>query len=112
MDDLLNSYIDICNEALQKNAGRFPFEQMIMAAQDEDGRAPECHCVVGGQRDSAYHLMLQDRKISYKPVGSDHDKNGKAPRHWHVTMSYLEDVIAHPDHYIENPARLNWDWLY
>lgn len=112
MDDLFNSYIDVCNEALQKNAGRFPFEQMIMAAQDENGSAPACRCIVGGEKDNSYRLTLENRKISYKPINGDNNTGPDNARNWHVSLSYLEDVISHPEHYIENPARLNWDWLY
>lgn len=111
MEELFRRYIDICNKALAKNAGRFPFEQIIMGAQNENGQAPECHCIVGNKKDHIYLLTLQNGAISMTPLLEKPAKTKRA-HVWQITPTYLEDVTKDPEYYIENPARLNWDWLY
>lgn len=109
---LINRYVDVCNAALWRNRDRFPFKQILGAAQKaESGRLVETVVEARGQKKQDSFVMTLDKgQIVVRPHGSCADCG--CERRWIVHEDYLQDVIRHPDVYINNPARLDWDWLY
>ena len=109
-DGLFQEYLRICNEALAVNKGCVPYYCVMeeienrlnshaiqVAIYDKDKLHPE----------ASYDLIIQDHKLTAKPP---HKKpQVKCP--WLISRQHLEDVTAHPQVYINNPAKLDWEWL-
>lgn len=109
-DNMIRQYVAICNEALCNNAHRFPFRQILDAAEKSGfGRVVEARISDDPEKNS-YVLSLKERRIQIEP----HEECGECACDylWNIPSAYLDDVIHHPDQYISNPARLDWDWLY
>ena len=108
-DDLLVQYLDVCNVALERNKDRFPFKQILGAAQQaETGRLIELQ--ISGDERASYVMQIEQGQIIAKP----HSDCGECScdRKWNVESSYLEEVAGNPQIYIENPAKINWEWMY
>lgn len=107
---LLKNYAAICNKALHANKNRFPFKQILGAAsQYESGRMIEVH-IKGTPSAENFVMTLKSGRISVTPHGTC--TNCACERRWDVSADYLQDVSQNPDPYIENPARIDWDWLF
>jgi len=108
--DLFYRYLEICNKALKENRDRFPFKQILGVALHDRLSINIEVCIIDDHPKGAYVMHLQGDKISGTPntecTTSSYDSQ------WRVSKTYLEDVIAHPDDYIKNPARIDWDWLH
>lgn len=109
-NDLINRYVSVCNEALLENRDRFPFKQILGAAKKNEKNHSVEVWVRGGGAHSLYVFRLRDDGI----VASSHDDcDGCAcVRSWDVSAAYLEDVVRDPQTYIDNPAKLDWEWMY
>ncbi|MCH2038371.1 MAG: hypothetical protein MK137_07260, partial [Rickettsiales bacterium] len=60
-----------------------------------------------GQMTATYELVFRDDHLEL--VGKKHDVDDNAVL---VNMNYVEEVVAHPEGYINNPAKMDWDWLH
>ena len=58
-DDLMQRYLDVCNQALSKNKDRFPFKQILGAAQDAE-RERKIEVIVSGSLSGARYVMNID----------------------------------------------------
>lgn len=109
-DHMINRYVSICNQALFKNAERFPFKQILDAAEQSGcDRKVEAR-VSDDPEKQGFILRLKERKIQIRPCEGCGDDC--CDYVWDIPLKYLEDVIAEPDLYISNPAKLDWGWLY
>lgn len=108
-DLLVQQYISVCNKALHSNANRFPFKQIIKAAQTAGENEPVEVIITHTNAFEKYIFYLQSNGISYEPHGNCGDC--KCVRSWKVSRKYFEDVVQNPDKFIQNPALINWDWL-
>lgn len=106
---LFEIYLDICNQALEANKERFPFKQILGAARRSEKHKNIEVCILGDRNPISYVIKITDKKITAKP--HPFRKDCACERRWHVTRSYLEDVIKNAHQYIENPAKINWEWL-
>lgn len=108
--ELFERYLAVCNEALRQNSGRFPFKQILAEA----GRCATCGqavevLIVDDQPTQGICVTYgDDRRL----MVSDPHAQAVPPRKWKVTRSYLLNVIQNPGEYIDNPAKINWEWLY
>ncbi len=107
IDRLFQDYLDVCNQALEENKDNFPYKLICNAAESAfaeraiklaiyDDRPKECYC-----------LQMKDHKIE----ASDECDLSHAKDAWRINLSYLQQVVDHPEEYIKHPARLDWDWL-
>lgn len=109
-DVLMTRYLDVCNRALVLNSDRFPFKQILgSATQSGKGAVVEVN-IVDTLPPVSYAMTLGYNGIEAKPHGDCEDC--RCDRSWAVSKSYLEDVVMHPDVYIQNPAKINWEWMY
>lgn len=108
-EDLFAQYLEVCNQALQASKHKFPFQQILGAAQQMNSSRKTEVFVIEDRPQSTYVLLVNNEGIVAKAAASSEkcDCLGE----WRVTRSYLEDVIQNPQKYIENPAKINWDWL-
>ncbi len=108
--NLVSDYTDVCNKALSQNSDRFPYEQILGAAKKlAHGQVVEVNVMDWGYAES-YIFTLSEQGIVSQP----HDACGacECVRSWDVSKDYLERVSEMPNDYIENPAKINWDWLF
>lgn len=109
-ENLIWQYVAICNEALLENAHKFPFRQIMDASEKSaSGRMVEAR-LIDNYDNNSFILTLKDRYIEVTPHSAC--RNCHVDYIWNIPTHYLEDVIRHPDQYISNPAKLDWDWLY
>lgn len=108
--DIVQRYVSICNVALFKNAKRFPFKQILEAAEKTSyGRMIEVEVYDLPSSDKYVFSLAKGRIMAEKHDCGDSCKcDGK----WSVSKDYLDNVIREAPLYIENPARIDWDWLY
>lgn len=107
VDQLVERYLDICMSAIHANAERFPFKQIFTALSD-----PECDKTIAAyveDADSIRSLYIHVHGESFKVQSAPEDLPKKI---WRVNKGFLEDVVETPLIYINNPARIDWDWLY
>ncbi|MCB1531970.1 MAG: hypothetical protein KDJ35_03775 [Alphaproteobacteria bacterium] len=109
-DELLKRYLDVCNQALVLNGERFPFKQILGAAQrSEKGRKIELW-ISDTPPTHSYVMSIDQGRIVAAPHGECADC--QCDRRWTVSREYLQEVATHPDVYIGNPAKINWEWMY
>lgn len=108
--NLFQQYLDVCNHALEANKDNFPFKYIIEAARKSaDSRTIEVR-VIDDRPSADIMIRMEPDKIT----AEDHKAcpNCRCDAKWSVNKSYLLDVVNNPDIYIQNPARINWDWMY
>jgi len=108
-NDLFYRYLEICNQALAYNRDRFPFKQILGAAERENNTKAIEVCIIDDHPVGAYVMNMDAHTLFAKPHEDCADCAYDVQ--WRVTKTYLEDVIAHPEDYIKNPAKINWEWL-
>lgn len=106
--EVIERYVGVCNDALMENKDRFPFKQILGAA-----RAHNVSCLV--------ELIIDDTRTDYL-LNIEHDEivvrlcDGQCGeehnREWRVKNDYLSDVISRPVIYVNNPALIDWSWMY
>ena len=109
-DELVERYVDVCNRALDLNKDRFPFKQILGAAQVSEKESMIEVDVIDAVVEHSYAMTIKAGRIVVKPHG-DCDDCG-CDRKWPVTLSYLRDVVENPDAHISNPAIIDWGWIY
>ena len=108
--DLMKRYLDVCNRALELNENRFPFKQILGAARkSECGKVIEVN-IIDGKLGASYAMTFDKEGLAAEPHSSCSDC--KCERAWSVSKDYLEDVARDPESYIQNPAKIDWEWMY
>ncbi|NVJ98183.1 MAG: hypothetical protein HWE25_08525 [Alphaproteobacteria bacterium] len=105
-DALLDQYLRVCNKVLEKNRGRFPYSQIWQAGEQAlSGRVVEL--AVFDENPIAHcRVTLHANRISSKRMPEDEPAPMKR-----LSAQYVQDVVSHPEKYIENPSLIDWDWL-
>lgn len=104
--ELFQKYLDICNRALAANKDRFPYKQIWETSEKILREKTVPVAIYDDQPKAVYHLTLHDNHIDTVD-GSEQDVD----HFWKMNISYLEKVTSHPEEYIRNPAKIDWDWL-
>jgi hypothetical protein len=108
--DLFSRYLEVCNRAIAANGDRFPFKQILGAAQKSQTSKNVEVCIIDDHPEASFVIHLDDGKVSAQSHSAC--KNCNCKGQWRVARSYLEDVIQNPDEYIRNPAKIDWEWMY
>lgn len=106
VDALFRQYLEICNQALSSHREVFPYKQIWGAVQCAAGDKAVRVAIYDDQPKTAYELHLGEDHIEAEPDGLHMDSPV-----CRMNLSYLKQVVEHPEEYIHNPARLDWDWL-
>ena len=107
-DDLMRRYLDTCNKALLHNKNRFPFKQIFDAVKKTGaGKMIE---VKIAEYDPTFVVYIADDMIAF----DRHDACGSCECDglWQVEHAFLSEVVQNTQVYVQNPARLNWEWMY
>ncbi|MCB2081680.1 MAG: hypothetical protein KDD76_03520 [Rickettsiales bacterium] len=105
IDALFKRYLDICNQAIEKHKDETPYKQIMAATGTLMGSRPIDLAVYDDEPKAAFSLYFKDDKLK----NGGHPKNVK--KAWRVNLSYLKQVVEHPEKYIAHPERLDLDWL-
>ncbi|MCB2082139.1 MAG: hypothetical protein KDD76_05830, partial [Rickettsiales bacterium] len=105
-DALFQQYLEICNQALETHKDEFPYKQLWHAAQSMLRNRTVSLAVLDDHPKMTYDLKMADDHIEVLKASNQENKDA-----WNMKMSYLEKVVAHPEEYIRNPAKIDWDWL-
>ena len=108
--DLFSHYVGVCNAALAANKDCFPFKQILEAVGEKQKRRNIEVCILGDSKKASFVIYFEDYKIN----GQRRERctDCQCDGIWFVDQSYLEDVTLHPSEYIQNPAKINWEWMY
>ncbi len=92
------------------NRDRFPFKQILGAAcVAEKGCVVEVS-IADDLLSETFIFELCENGLLVKPHGDCPDCN--CDRVWSVSKTYLECVADDPGSFIENPAKIDWEWMY
>lgn len=108
-DDLIECYLDVCNQALALSKDRFPFKQILGAAKKSESACVVEVNIVDALPPVSYVMKFNQGKIVAAPHLFCADCN--CDRTWNITKGYLEGVVNNAQTYIDNPAKINWEWL-
>lgn len=105
---IFEQYLDICNQAIEKNKDIFPYSEIWKARWNNQSTNKILQCAVFDDRPKVVYTLelTQDMKIKIL------DKTYTPPEGvWPFRYSYLKHVVDNPRDYIEHPANLDWGWL-
>jgi len=105
-DGLLKDYLRVCNKVLHENRNRFPYSQIWHAGEEALCGKSIRFAVYDDEPKAQCEVTLAENRIKSGDDGKDRDPPTKR-----LSVQYLEDVVADPQKYIENPALIDWDWL-
>lgn len=102
---LLTRYFDLCFEAIQQNKNRFPFQQIWSAIQN-NGLPTVLKVELCGERSVRSYLINLNGCELLKGITLD------PKRIWSVDKFHILELLENEKACLENPAKLNWEWLY
>jgi hypothetical protein len=101
----LEAYLEICNKVLEANRDRFPFSRIWEAGEAALKGRTVALAVVDDEPKASCVVRLENKHIEATEEG------GECPPVTRLSKQYVEDVLAHPDKYIADPALIDWGWL-
>jgi hypothetical protein len=106
---LLVDYLETCNEALAKHDDETPYKQIIALADDKLAGKELGFAVYDHDPDAPHDFFtveMSNGKLHFVEHGKrDPDIVWKTPQ------EYLEKVVDNQQRYIDEPSKLDLDWL-
>ena len=107
--ELFMGTVDVINEAIEENADK-PVMKNVIKLADKAAAGRKMGVAVYKEDPEKpfdyFTVRLQDKKVQLAARGKDSPDIA-----WKVSQHYLMDVCDNPRRYIENPYRLDLDWL-
>ena len=101
-------YLDICNQAIERNKDKFPFMEIWRARWKNLGDGNILHCAVYDDRPKIIYTLQLTEDMKIRILKKKH----VVPKDtWPFKYSYLKHVVDNPGDYIDHPANLDWGWL-
>jgi len=105
---IFERYLDICNQAIEKNKNQFPYMEIWQARWKSLGHDNTLQCAVYDDRPKVIYTLQLTEDMKIKII----KKTNVLPTDiWPFKYSYLKHVVENPQNYIEHPANLDWGWL-
>ena len=101
----LQQYLEICNRVLEANRDRFPFNRIWEAGEAALKGRSVALAVVDEEPKASCVVRLENQHIE------EAEATGDGPPTTRISKQYIEDVLAHPDKYIDDPSLIDWRWL-
>lgn len=108
--ELIERYLAVCNEALRNSRNRFPFRQILEGLGQHAGEGRSVEVLIVNDQPAQGFSIAYDKNAQLVVPGTA--ENRLPPKKWKVTKSYLESVVGNPCEYIDNPAKIDWEWLH
>jgi hypothetical protein len=106
---LFTDALHVMNRALEENREAMPWSQMIKAANLIADRLKIGVAVYADDPATPhdyYTVCFSDGKFELLEHGKSEVKIA-----WKVPRAFLEKVTENPEEYVNNPAKLDWDWF-
>lgn len=108
---LLKQYVSLCNQAIAENRNKFWMKQ-----------AKQLNRKLWNGGNFRTIIYDQDPGDVIEEATLHFDPNGPALRvlppgdydvafSWKAPLNYLEEVLAQPQAYLDNPLKLDWEWM-
>ncbi len=106
---LLTQYLNVVNRAIRSHKDKVPFKQILDVAQK---------ALAGKRFGVAVYKTDPDKPHDYFTLVwrdgglaiADHGKKD-VDLAWRVKEDHLTNVVTKPEPFVDNPARLDLDWL-
>lgn len=105
---IFERYLDICNQAIEKNKDKFPYMEIWKARWKKQGSENILECAVYDDRPKVIYRLQLTEDMKIKIIEKTHVAPSDA---WPFRYSYLKHVVENPQDYIDHPANLDWGWL-
>jgi hypothetical protein len=108
-DVLFVSAMSVWNRALDAHRGRFPYQQILAGLQEEAAHrraAIALHDQDPNVPVARYVVRFRNGLIEPAPVQSGNERV-----FWRPRVDDLENVVDNATAFIQDPARLDWQWL-
>ncbi|PIR38694.1 MAG: hypothetical protein COV35_05905 [Alphaproteobacteria bacterium CG11_big_fil_rev_8_21_14_0_20_39_49] len=105
IEELFNKYLDICNKALDRHKDKSPYKDILSSVHTIVDSNPIELAIYDDVPKGAFSIQCKDMKLVFNGTPRDIKKA------WRFNLSYLKNVVERPDEYIENPDKLDMDWL-
>jgi len=106
---LFIEYLDTCNTAIRRHDDEFPYKQLISLADDKLGDKEIGVAVYADDPDSPHDFFTIEMKDGAFHF-LEHGKNAPDIA-WRTPRQHLQQVVDNPDRYIDNPSKLDLDWI-
>ncbi len=107
-EQIFERYLDICNQVIEKNKETLPCIKLWKERWTSAEHDKILHCAIYDDRPKVvYTLQLAD-DMTLRIIAKTHNA---PPNAWPFKYSDLRHVVEDPQHYIEHPEDLDWDWL-
>lgn len=103
--NLIQRYIEICNQAIRDNPDAFPINQLIRFEGIEKLNNRFDIAVFDDKPLIACTLHYQDQKLIYSFC-----ERAEATA-WRLGLSHIQKVVKNPEDYIHDPDKLDLDWF-
>lgn len=107
-EQLFQQYLEICNQALEQNKGKFPYTEIWGARLKTLKEEMNIHAVVFDDRPKLAYMLRLTKDMKIEIAGK---KTTPPEDAWPFTYQYLKRVVDNPQEYMANPAKLEWGWL-
>lgn len=105
---IFERYLNVCNQALEKNKNRFPYKEIWGARVKSLGRDNVFQCAVYDDRPKMLYTLRLTEDMTIQIINKASSTVEDA---WPLKYSYLKHVVDNPETFINHPANLDWGWL-
>jgi hypothetical protein len=107
-ESLFERYIDVCNQAIERNKDKFPYKEIWQAWWKTLGPDDILQSAVYDDKPKIGFTLRLTEDMKIKII----EKTHVAPDDvWPLHVSFLKHVVHEPEGYIEYPARLDWGYF-
>jgi len=106
---VFHQYLEICNQAIEQNKSKFPYTEIWGARLKLLKEGMEIPATIYDDRPKAACTLRLTKEMKIEMVKKNPLPPGDGA--WPFAYQFLKRVIDNPQHYIENPAKLEWGWL-
>ena len=105
---LFERYIDVCNQAIERNKDTFPYKEIWRARWKTLGPDDILQIVVYDDKPKIGFTLRLTEDMKIKIIEKTHDAPDDV---WPLHLTFLKHVLEEPEGYIEHPARLDWGYF-
>lgn len=106
---VVTEYVEVVNQAISKNSGSWAMGKMIELGDSAIGDRKFGVAIFrddSGSPHDFYTMKFEDGRLRIVAHGKEDPVFT-----WKASESYLRDVVAERDKFIESPAKLDFEWL-
>lgn len=107
---LLTQALHVMNHALDRRRDDFPYQQILAGFEKVFGSTGFVAAIYKSDASHPHaHFTVRFADGRFDRISEG--KRGDANVTWSVSRGYLEKVVGDPEPFIENPEKLDWEWI-